>query len=281
MLLAGGVFALAAGLLAYRKMDDREQVALFDDVKTSLRNDSSARRRLRDGGVFIAFEGGEGCGQVDPDRSGWPPSLRNSGRIVVETHEPGATEAGARIRELLLHHRQPLSPRAEALLFAADRAHHVDTVIAPGARGEASRADRPLRRLLARLPGRGPQALDRGDPPDVALGDPGAHAGSDDPARHRAQPSGWRAPAATTGGDKLEAESLAFHESVRRAFLHLAEAEPRRYRVIDANRSPDDVAADVLAAVTALLSPAAVAADALQLAADHEAAPVQKQTERA
>src|SRR6478672_4970388 len=130
VLVAGGVFALLAGLLAYRKMDDREQVSLFDDVKASLRNDKSALRRMRDGGVFIAFEGGEGAGKSTQIQR-LAAALRNTGRLVVVTHEPGATEAGAGIRDLLLHRSEPLSARAEALLFAADRANHVDTVIRP------------------------------------------------------------------------------------------------------------------------------------------------------
>ena len=85
---------------------------------------------MRDGGVFIAFEGGEGSGKSTQIKL-LAEALRARGHDVLVTHEPGATEVGSGIRELVLHHRQPLSPRAEALLFAADRAHHVDTVIRP------------------------------------------------------------------------------------------------------------------------------------------------------
>ncbi|MGH8861091.1 MAG: dTMP kinase, partial [Jatrophihabitantaceae bacterium] len=259
VLIAGGLFALVAGLFAYRKMDDREEVALFDDVKASLRNDSSALRRMRDGGVFIAFEGGEGAGKSTQIEL-LAESLRNSGRLVVVTHEPGATEAGAGIRDLLLHHAQPLSARAEALLFAADRAHHVDTVIRPAL--EAKRVvltDRYVDSSLA-YQGVGRQlSLDeirrisrwatQGLTPDltILLDLPAA----DGLARARGH----------GGGDKLESESLAFHDSVRQAFLHLAEAEPRRYRVIDAARPAVAVARDVKAAVAALLSPAAIPAE--------------------
>ncbi len=252
VLIAGGLFALAAGLLAYRKMDDREQVALYDDVKTSLRNDSAARRRLRDGGVFIAFEGGEGSGK-STQIARLAESLRKSGRIVIETHEPGATETGARIRELLLHHSEPVSPRAEALLFAADRAHHVDSVIAPAL--EAKRVvltDRYVDSSLAYQGVGRKLSVDeirrisrwatQGLTPDLTI------------LLDISPAAGLGRARGTDGGDKLEAESLQFHESVRRAFLHLAEAEPRRYRVVDADRPADVVAAEILAAVNSLLS---------------------------
>jgi dTMP kinase len=259
VLVAGGVLALLAGLLAYRKMDDREQVALFEDVKASLRNDKAALRRMRDGGVFIAFEGGEGAGkstQIERLAS----ALRNAGRIVVVTHEPGGTEAGTGIRELLLHKSDPLSARAEALLFAADRAQHVDTVIRPALDAkrvvltdryiDSSLAYQGAGRMLSveeirRLSRWATQGLT----PDLTI-------------LLDMPPEAGLARARGAGpGDKVEAESLQFHRSVRQAFLHLAEAEPRRYQVIDANRSVDAVAADVLAAVNELISPGNVDLD--------------------
>jgi dTMP kinase len=253
VLAAGGVFALLAGLLAYRKMDDSEQVALFDDVKTSLRNDSAGRRRLRDGGVFIAFEGGEGSGKSTQIER-LAESLRHSGRIVVVTHEPGATETGDGIRDLLLHHREPISPRAEALLFAADRAHHVDTVIQPAL--EAKRVvlcDRYIdsslayqgagRKLSVEEIRRISRWATQGLTPDLTI------------LLDISPTAGLARARGSEGGDKLEAESLQFHEAVRRAFLHLAEAEPRRYRVVDARRPVDVVAAEILDAVNELLAP--------------------------
>ena len=256
VLVAGGVLALLAGLLAYRKMDDREQVGLFGDVKASLRNDKAALRRMRDGGVFIAFEGGEGAGKSTQIQR-LAAALRHSGRLVMVTHEPGGTEAGAGIRELLLHKSEPLSARAEALLFAADRANHVDTVIRPAL--DAKRVvltDRYVDSSLA-YQGAGRnlsveeiRRLSRwatqGLTPDLTI-------------LLDMPPAIGLARARGTGpADKVESESLQFHESVRRAFLHLAEAEPRRYQVIDAGRSVDEVAAEVLSAVNALLAPAQV-----------------------
>src|SRR5262249_42399796 len=141
--------ALLAGVFAYRKMDDRQQMPVWMDVKTSMRNDSSTRRRLRSGSVFVAFEGGEGTGK-STQITLLADALRSAGRVVTVTHEPGATEIGTRIRDLLLHHAEPLTPRAEALLFAADRAHHVETVIRPALEGgEVVLTDRYIDSSLA------------------------------------------------------------------------------------------------------------------------------------
>jgi dTMP kinase len=254
--IVGGIFALLAGLFAYRKMDDSEQVGVWPDVKASLRGDSSARRRMRSGGVFIAFEGGEGSGK-STQITLLADALRASGHDVVVTHEPGATEAGRGIRDLVLHHRQPLSPRAEALLFAADRAHHVDTVIRPALDArQIVLTDRYIDSSLAYQGiGRGltideirriSRWATQGLTPDltVLLDVPAAT------GLVRARGEGT--------GDKLESESLDFHERVREAFLRLAEADPRVYRVIDATRPPDEVAVEVGAAVAALLPPGRV-----------------------
>jgi dTMP kinase len=257
VLLVGGLFALCAGLFAYRKMDDRDRVAVWADVKTSLRGDSPARRRLRDGGVFVAFEGGEGSGK-STQIARLAEALRAAGHDVEVTYEPGATEMGRSIREVLLHHRQPLSPRAEALLFAADRAHHVDTVIRPALEArQIVLTDRYVDSSLAyQGVGRGltideirriSRWATQGLTPDltVLLDLP--------PTLGLARARG------KDGGDRLESESLEFHERVREAFLKLAEGNPRHYRVIDASQPSDQVAAEVSAAVAVLLPPGRVA----------------------
>jgi dTMP kinase len=256
VLIVGGLFALLAGLFAYRKMDDRDQVGVWPDVKASLRRDSAAQRRLRDGGVFIAFEGGEGSGKSSQITL-LADSLRAAGHDVLVTHEPGATEAGRGIRDLVLHHRQPLSARAEALLFAADRAHHVDTVIRPALEArQIVLTDRYIDSSLAYQGiGRGLtideiRRISRWATQDLT---PDLTVLLDVPAAvglMRARGEG--------AGDKLEAESLGFHERVREAFLRLAEADPRYYRVLDATRPSDEVALEVGAAVTALLPPGRV-----------------------
>ncbi|HEY2271810.1 MAG TPA: dTMP kinase [Jatrophihabitantaceae bacterium] len=257
VLIVGGLFALFAGLFAYRNMDEREKVGLWVDLKTSLRGDSSARRRMRNGGVFIAFEGGEGSGKSTQINL-LADALREAGHQVVVTLEPGGTEVGRGIRDLVLHHQQPLSPRAEALLFAADRAHHVDTIIRPALDArQIVLSDRYIDSSLAYQGiGRGltideirriSRWATRALSPDLTvLLDVPAEIGL---ARARG----------TGPGDKFEAESLQFHERVREAFRRLAEADPRYYRVVDATRPPDEVAAEVSAAVAQLLPPGRVA----------------------
>ena len=253
VLIGGGLFALAAGLLAYRKMDERQQISVWLDVRTSLRGDSGERRRMRSGSVFVAFEGGEGAGKSTQIEL-LAASLRAAGRAVTVTHEPGATPVGGRIRELVLHHDDHITPRAEALLFAADRAHHVETVIRPALEsGEVVLTDRYIDSSLAyqgvgrHLSIEDVHRVSRwatdGLRPDLTVL-------LDLPAEHGLARAGRRGAA-----DKLEGESLQFHEQVRAAFRALAEAEPRRYLVVDATLPPEQIAATVLARVEALLTP--------------------------
>jgi dTMP kinase len=243
VLIAGGVLALLAGLLAYRKMDDRQTVGVWTDLKMSMRGDTSARRRLHSGGVFIAFEGGEGSGK-STQIARLAEALREAGRDVTVTHEPGGTAVGMQIRQLLLHEAEPLTPRAEALLFAADRALHVDTVIRPAlAAGGVVLTDRFVDSSLAYQGGgreltvedvrRVSRWATGGLRPDLTvLLDVPASVGL-------ARAHGRNAT------DKLEGEPLSFHERVRESFRHLAESDPRRYLVVDATRPVDDIAAEI------------------------------------
>jgi dTMP kinase len=252
VLVAGGLFAIAAGVLAYRQMDDRQHAPILADVKSALLGDSAARRRMHTGGVLIAFEGGEGSGKSTQARM-LAESLARDNHTVHVTHEPGATVAGAKIRDLLLHHDEQLTARAEALLFAADRAHHVDTVIKPALdSGEIVITDRYVDSSLAyQGVGRDLKTEDvrrisrwatGGLTPDlVVLLDVPAAVGL-----NRARGRG--------AADKLERESMDFHERVRQAFRGLAEAAPRRYLVLDASRPPAELAAQVHDAVERLLN---------------------------
>jgi dTMP kinase len=139
VLLLAAVVAVWLGLVSYRQMDDRRGVPLRDDLIAAVRGgpfvpvpghpNGAARKPRR--GLLIAFEGGEGTGKTTQARllAIW---LREQGYDVIATHEPGATKVGMRLRALLLDTAHTgLSPRAEALMYAADRAEHVDSVIVP------------------------------------------------------------------------------------------------------------------------------------------------------
>jgi len=203
-------------------------------------------------GLFITLEGGDGSGkstQAELLRE-W---LTDEGRTVVRTREPGGTEVGLEIRELVLHHRGDISPRAEALLYAADRAHHIATLVRPAlARGEIVVQDRYLDSSVA-YQGAG-RVL---DPTEVrrisewATEDllPDLTVLLDlDSASART-----RLDAARSRYDRLEAEASDFHDRVRSAYLALAEAEPERFLVIDATRPIDGIADAIRERVRGLL----------------------------
>jgi dTMP kinase len=148
-MLLFGLLASVLGLAAYRQMDDRRGLSLMADLRAAYRNEAvgpprESRRDMADG-FFLALEGGEGVGKSTQARmlADW---LRAKGHEVVSTFEPGGTPVGQRLRTELLGVRgdgAALSPRAEALLFAADRAEHVATVIRPAlARGAVVVSDR-------------------------------------------------------------------------------------------------------------------------------------------
>ncbi|MGY1812974.1 dTMP kinase [Blastococcus sp. SYSU D00820] len=203
-------------------------------------------------GLFVAFEGGEGAGKSTQVRTlaGW---LAEEGHAVRVTFEPGDSGPGAAIRAIVLDRATAgLVPRAEALLYAADRAQHVETVLRPAlAEGAVVVTDRYVDSSLA-YQGAG-RALSveevaglsrwatQGLVPDltVLLDLP--------PATGLARARGRAA------ADRIEAESLEFHEAVRRTFLDLAAAEPARYLVLDATRGADDLAGDIRTAVRARL----------------------------
>ena len=205
------------------------------------------------GGLWITLEGGDGAGKTT-QATRLEQWLRDEGRTVVRTREPGGTEVGVLIRDIVLHHRGDVAPRAEALLYAADRAHHVATLVRPAlARGEIVIQDRYLDSSVA-YQGAG-RVLDAAQIRDLSL-----WATEDalpdltvlldlDPASARA-----RLDADDKPFDRLESEQADFHARVRKAFLELAAAEPERFLVLDATLPADDLAAAVRARVVALLS---------------------------
>jgi dTMP kinase len=203
-------------------------------------------------GLFITLEGGDGSGKTTQAEllREW---LTAEGRTVVRTREPGGTDVGLEIRELVLHHRGDIDPRAEALLYAADRAHHVATLVRPAlGRGEVVVQDRYLDSSVA-YQGAG-RVL---DPAEVRRISEWATEGllpdltvllDLDSAAARA-----RLDVARSRYDRLEAEASDFHDRVRAAFLGLADAEPARFLVVDAARPVDEIAAAIRERVSALL----------------------------
>lgn len=201
-------------------------------------------------GRFIAFEGGEGAGK-STQVAALAAHLREQGREVVVTREPGGAPAAEAIREILLDHRfVGLSARAEALLFAAARAEHVERTIRPGLeRGAVVITDRYLDSSIAY------QGISRALGIDVVE-----------------EISLWAtesllpdltivldvAPTVGLGRagkpDRMEAEPLDFHLRVRQGFLDLAARQPQRYLVIAADGERNDIARRVAAAVDVVVA---------------------------
>jgi dTMP kinase len=243
---AAWVFLIAAfcavimGVTAYRQMDDRPGTPLRADLVAAWQGRHTgpahpvAKRAYP--GLFIAFEGGDGTGKSTQAGllGDW---LRDDlGHDVVLTREPGATPLGTRLRDALLSGREDLGARAEALLFAADRAHHVTAVIRPALdRGAVVVTDRYMDSSIAyQGSGRELEVDDvarlsrwatRGLVPDltVLLDLPA------DLARGRRAADSGR-----TGEDRLEALPSDFHVRVQDRFLDLSRREPHRYLVLDA-----------------------------------------------
>lgn len=221
-------------------------VAITADVPETTSVASAVPQSSR--GIFITFEGGDGAGKSTQIEL-LSQYLESRGKTVVQTLEPGGTELGRNIRELLLHGGQ-VSPRAEALLYAADRAQHVDCLIRPALEaGQVVISDRYIDSSLAYQGG----ARDLGEEitqlsqwatqnlwPDVTVLldiDPriGLRRAMD------AEPD--------IEYDRMEAESLAFHEAVRARFLELATADPSRYLVVDATLSREKIATKIRARI--------------------------------
>lgn len=203
-------------------------------------------------GLWITLEGGDGSGKTTQAAllADW---LGAQGRTVLHTREPGGSEVGVLIRDIVLHHRGDVAPRAEALLYAADRAHHVATVVRPALdRGDVVIQDRYLDSSVA-YQGAG-RVLDADEVRDLSLwASEGALPDVTvlldlDPSEARR-----RLDADDKPFDRLEAEKEEFHTRVRESYLRLASAEPTRFLVVDATRDPDDIAALIRARISVLL----------------------------
>jgi dTMP kinase len=218
-------------------------------AKPQRENASEAVRK----GVFITLEGGEGAGKSTQVRR-IKAQLAAAGLNAVATREPGGSPRAEILRNLLLAGTvKSLGPTAEALLFAAARIDHIDTLIAPAlAAGTWVVSDRfadSTRAYQGAVGGVDPHflnALERvtlaGLKPDLTLIlDLPAEVGLARAARRRG------GSAAT---DRFESEDLSFHAALRAAFLAIAAAEPERCIVVDASHSEDEVAQAIWDAIT-------------------------------
>ncbi|WP_406303764.1 dTMP kinase [Streptomyces sp. NBC_00885] len=236
MLVGALLLPVAAVVLA--KTDDRSGVPLRRDLGDALRGGADPAQAPSPTGFFIAIEGGDGAGKSTQVEvlAEW---IRAKGHEVVVTREPGATPIGKRLRSILLDVSSAgLSNRAEALLYAADRAEHVDSVVRPALeRGAIVISDRYIDSSVA-YQGAGRDL----SPTEIARINRWATDGlvphltvlldvSPEAARERF----------TEAPDRLESEPAEFHRRVRAGFLTLAAADPGRYLVVDAGQESGSV----------------------------------------
>lgn len=196
-------------------------------------------------GKLISFEGCEGCGKTTQSQM-LRDYLRSEGRDVLLVREPGGTPLGDRIREILLDPQAgEIRPIAEALLFAADRVQLVGDVILPFLKkGGVVLCDRFIDSSLAyQGVGRGCGLEAVKNLNEWACGniDPDVTVFLDIKVKE-----GLRRVAADRGLDRIESESLEFHENVRHAYSMLMRIFSHRYVVVDANGSQQEVHARVV-----------------------------------
>ncbi|MGW4158874.1 dTMP kinase [Streptomyces sp. NPDC004788] len=233
-LMLVGALLLPVAALVLAKTDDRAGVPLRRDLRDALRGADPVQAPSPTG-FFIALEGGDGAGkstQVEA-LAEW---IRAKGHEVVVTREPGATPIGKRLRMILLDVSSAgLSNRAEALLYAADRAEHVDSLVRPALeRGAVVISDRYIDSSVAyQGAGRDLSATEISRINRWATGGLVPNLTvlldvSPETARERF----------TEAPDRLESEPPEFHARVRAGFLALAAADPGRYLVVDAGQEP-------------------------------------------
>ncbi len=237
-LMLTGALLLPVAALVLAKVDDRSGVPLRQDLKDALLGGDDPRQGAAASGFFIALEGGDGAGK-STQAEALAEWIRAKGHEVVLTREPGATPVGKRLRSILLDVSSAgLSHRAEALLYAADRAEHIDTVVRPALeRGAVVISDRYIDSSVA-YQGAGRDL----SPTEIARINRWATNGLVphltvllDVAPETARERFTEAP------DRLESEPAEFHARVRAGFLTLAAADAGRYLVVDAGQEPEAV----------------------------------------
>ncbi|MBQ1156754.1 dTMP kinase [Streptomyces sp. A73] len=236
-LMLVGALLLPVGAILLGRTDDRQGVPLRRDLLEAF-GGGPLRQAPAKNGFFLVLEGGDGAGKTTQVEAlaEW---IRAKGHEVVVTKEPGSTPVGKRLRSILLDVSSAgLSHRAEALLYAADRAEHVDTVVRPALeRGAVVISDRYVDSSVA-YQGAGRDL----SPSEIARINRWATEGlvphltvlldvPPETARERF----------TEAPDRLESEPAEFHQRVRAGFLTLAAADPARYLVVDAAQEPQTV----------------------------------------
>lgn len=204
-------------------------------------------------GCFITFEGGEGAGkstQIDRLKK----RLEALSQPVLVTREPGGSPHAEEIRAFILGGKAKcLGPFAEALLFAAARIDHLDKTIVPALRSgihvlcdRFADSTRAYQGSLGNIDSALIEALERvalnGVRPDLTII-------LDLPAEVGLARAGERRAKRGEGADRFEGEDVSFHQSLRQAYLSIAQAEPERCVVIDADQAPDEVEAVIWASV--------------------------------
>ena len=244
-LLLAGLFAILIGAVSYHQMKDRPNVSIWSDISNAIKGELGSITGAQTKGIFIAFEGGEGSGKSTQSKllKKW---LEEEGEEVLLSREPGGTEMGKDLRRILLDHSTgDISPRAEALLYAADRAHHVFSKIRPALdRGEVVITDRYFDSSIA-YQGAG-RILVSGEvarisrwateslfPTLTILIDQPAEIGL---SRLKSK-------------DRLEIEPIDFHERIRQEYLQLTLLDPERYLVVDGRQSIEEIHDEIIARV--------------------------------
>ena len=244
-LLFAGLFAILIGAVSYHQMKDRPNVSIWSDISNAIKGELGSITGAQTKGIFIAFEGGEGSGKSTQSKllKEW---LEEEGEEVLLSREPGGTEMGKDLRRILLDHSTgEISPRAEALLYAADRAHHVYSKIRPALdRGEVVITDRYFDSSIA-YQGAG-RILVSGEvarisrwateslfPTLTILIDQPAEIGL---GRLKSK-------------DRLEIEPIDFHERIRQEYLQLTLLDPERYLVVDGRQTIEEIHQEIIARV--------------------------------
>jgi dTMP kinase len=248
-MLGGGFLAAVVGQISYHQMKDRPGVSFWSDILNALRGELGSITSNRTSGIFIAFEGGEGSGKSTQAKllKGW---FEEEGKVVTLTREPGGSKLGEGLRKILLANETgQISPRAEALLYAADRAHHVYSKIKP-----ALERDEIV-------------ITDRYFDSSIAYQGAGRTLSSNEVARISRWATESLFPTLTIildqpadiglkrkkNADRLESESIDFHNRVRQEYLQLASLDPDRYLVIDARKPVPEIHAQIVARVQELV----------------------------